>query len=138
MKDLCAVVGCLNRRTSSTKHFFWSPRNKELRDQWMEAIGRKFKVESGFVVCEDHFDMTNDVTIRPSDSRPVLKTSVIPHLNIEQLGEDVSTGKLCRIVNLLLIRILVFVSFLFMVKHRKTTSCFCDYVSCDVESGRNW
>lgn len=46
------------------KTFFWSPRNKELRDQWMEAIGRKFKVESGFVVCEDHFDMTNDdVTI---------------------------------------------------------------------------
>lgn len=47
----------------------------------MASIGKVFQERTSFVICEDHFDMVNDV--KRTDSRVTLKESVIPHLNIE-------------------------------------------------------
>lgn len=95
VRNRCAVAGCENRRNSSTKQFFWSPRNEMLRNRWMEATGRIFQVGSGFVVCQDHFDMTKDVEQRPSDSRLVLKANIVPYLNCGLVS--VSSSKLREI-----------------------------------------
>lgn len=59
VKEKCIVFGCSNTKTKNPdKHFFWAPRDEAHRKLWMSATGKTFGERSGFLICQDHFDVS--------------------------------------------------------------------------------
>lgn len=49
------------RAGNPDKHFFTAPRSEERRRLWINAIGKQFSINTKFIVCEDHFDVSESI-----------------------------------------------------------------------------
>ncbi|KAJ6638323.1 Protein Cep78 like [Pseudolycoriella hygida] len=92
----CFVPGCFNEKTKKReKNLFWSPSDftrKPRKQLWMFAVGRQVADNTKFTVCQDHFDMREDVRdYRAHDARPVLHDNAVPHNNLRN-----DEGNICQ------------------------------------------
>lgn len=55
----CSVVGCPTKKPNEEKYFFFCPRQDERRQLWIHATGKEYGLNSKFLICENHFDVSS-------------------------------------------------------------------------------
>lgn len=89
---LCAVPGCFQLYTETTKEsFFAFPGNVQRLEQWRAACGLE-KADKNKVICVLHFSEDSFKADRIPGSKPQLRLTAVPNQSIPLITHDENAG----------------------------------------------